>query len=82
MEQLVYSPQSLGKAIQRQRKLMRLNQIDAGLPFNIAQSIVSSIENGVPGVQIDTIFRVLAALDLEMVIRSKEETKNLKSEDW
>lgn len=88
MEQIVYSPQSLGQSINRKRKLMKINQKEAGLPFGIAQSVVSSIENGVPGIHIDTIFRMLAALDLEMVIRSKgkdrEKTKEEKktNEDW
>lgn len=84
MEQLVYSPQSLGKAIQRKRKLLKLNQKQAGHPFNLTQSVVSNIENGVPGVQIDTIFRILAALDLEMIICSKKNktTKMAEAEDW
>jgi HTH-type transcriptional regulator/antitoxin HipB len=82
MKQLVYSPESLGKAIQRYRKLLNLSQVEAGLPFNITQSVVSGIENGSPGVQIDTIFRMLAALDLEMIIRSKKENKNKNAGEW
>lgn len=82
MEQFVYSPESLGKALKRKRKLLHLTQIDAGLPFNITQSVVSSVENGRPGVQIDTIFRMLAALDLEMIIKSKNKTKKVNDEGW
>lgn len=87
MEQLVYSPESLGKAIQRQRKLKNLNQSEAGAPLVLEQSTVSSIERGVAGTRIDTIFRILAALDLEMVIRSKNiRAKNKSSfvpdESW
>ena len=72
MKQLVYSPQSLGVAIKRARKLKKLNQQQAGQFFNIQQSTVSSIEGGAPGTRLDTVFRILAALDLEMVICAKD----------
>lgn len=73
MEQFVFSPKSLGQAIQRFRIKKKLNQKDAGEPFKLKQSTISSIENGALGTRIDTLFRVLAALDLEMIIRSKDE---------
>ncbi len=82
MEQLVFSPQSLGQALRRQRKAKKLNQEKAGGFLNLGQSTVSNIEMGTPGTQIETIFRLLAALDLEMVIRSKPKAKEKKSEDW
>lgn len=71
MEQLVYSPKSLGSAIKRQRKAKDLNQADAGGLVNINQTTLSSIENGAAGTRLETLFRILGALDLEMVIRTK-----------
>jgi len=71
MEQLIYSPKSLGVALRRQRKARNLTQTDAGKPFTIEQSTVSSLEQGAPGTRLGTLFRMLSALDLEMVIRSK-----------
>ena len=83
MEQMVYSPKSLGMAIQRQRRAKKLNQEEAGKPFKIVQSTISTVEQGFPGTQISTLFRVLAALDLEMIIRSKESSKKAKDDkDW
>ena len=73
MQQLVYSTESMGMAIRRRRKALGLNQTEAGRHFKIEQSVVSNIERGVPGVRIDTIFRMLAALDLELVIRTKDQ---------
>jgi len=72
MEQLIHSPKSLGSAIRRQRKIKKLNQKDAGNAFKVEQSTISSIEQGAPGTRLETLFRVLAALDLEMVIRPKK----------
>jgi HTH-type transcriptional regulator/antitoxin HipB len=76
MEQFVYSPKSLGSAIKRQRKAKKLNQKEAGSAFRIEQSTFSSIEQGASGTRIATLFRILAALDLEMVIRTKDSKKS------
>ena len=82
MEQLVYSPKSLGQAMKRQRKAKKLSQSTAGSSFSMEQSTISSIENGTPGTRIETIFRLLAALDLEMVIRSKKVNMVKTKENW
>ncbi len=71
MEQLVYSPKSLGSALKRQRKAKKLSQNKAGEAFKLNQATVSSIEQGAPGTRLETLFRMLAALDLEMIIRKK-----------
>jgi len=71
MEQMVFSPKSLGAAVRRQRKKLGLTQTDAGKTFTLQQCTVSSIEQGTPGTRLDTLFRMLAALDLEIIIRSK-----------
>jgi len=81
MEQLVLSPKLLGNAIHRQRKKKGLSQQNAGQPFKIDQSTLSNVERGTPGTQIDTIFRILAALDLEMVIRTKDLDQAAKHEE-
>jgi len=81
MKQLVYSPKSLGMALKRARKAKALNQKEAGFPFKIEQSTVSSIEQGAPGTRIETLFRLLAALDLEIVIQTKDENDKT-DEEW
>jgi len=82
MEQLVHSPKSLGSAITRQRKAKKLSQTEAGSTFKIEQSTISSIEQGAPGTRLETLFRLLAALDLEMVIRPKTTSTNKTKESW
>lgn len=82
MEQLVYSPKSLGSALKRQRKAKKLSQKEAGSDFNIVQDTVSSIELGAPGTRVETLFRMLAALDLEMVIRPKKINTTTHKEQW
>lgn len=82
MEQLVHSPKSLGSAIKRQRKTKKLSQTEAGSTFKIEQSTISSIEQGAPGTRLETLFRLLAALDLEIVIRPKKTVTKKTKENW
>jgi len=82
MEQLVYSPQSLGSAIKRQRKAKKLTQEEAGQAYNLDQTTISSIEQGAPGTRLETLFRVLASLDLEILIRPKNITVHKIKENW
>lgn len=80
MNLIITSPKALGNAIKRQRKNKKLNQTEAGSAVNIDQTTASSIEHGAPGTRLETIFRMLAALELEMVIRPKEAIDNKKWE--
>ena len=82
MEQFAYSPKSLGEIIKRQRKSKHLNQTQAGEAFKLEQSTVSSIEQGAAGTRLDTLFRMLAALDLEMIIRAKDSRSTFENESW
>lgn len=76
MKRLVTSPESLGAAIKMQRDIKKLSQTDTGRQFKLAQSTLSEIERGNPNTHINTIFRVLAALDLELMVCSKTDDNN------
>lgn len=82
MDQIVYSPKSLGSTIKRQRKAKKLSQSEAGNAFKLDQTTISSIEQGAPGTRLETLFRMLAALDLEMVIRSKKNSGMTNRDNW
>ena len=82
MDQPVFSPKSLGSAIKRQRKAKKLTQQAAGIAFKLDQTTVSSIEQGAPGTRLETLFRMLAALDLEMIIKPKNLITSKKKESW
>jgi HTH-type transcriptional regulator / antitoxin HipB len=81
MDPIIYSTKSLGSAIKRQRKTKKLSQQAAGAAYKLDQTTLSSIEHGAPGTRIETLFRVLAALDLEMVIRPKP-AGSKKEDTW
>ncbi len=83
MKQFIRSSKALGSVIKRVRKAKNIGQTAVGSAFKIDQGTVSSIENGAPGTRLETVFRILAALDLEMIIQPRKvDKKNLKKEEW
>ncbi len=72
MEQAIVSTEGLGAAIKAKRKEKGLSQINVGQPVGIEQHTISKIEAGRPGVGIGTLFRVLASLELELVVRPRQ----------
>ncbi|MFV2060562.1 MAG: helix-turn-helix domain-containing protein [Gammaproteobacteria bacterium] len=77
----ITSPETLGKVLRRHRKELGLNQSEAGAKFNISQKTVSNIESGLPGVRLETIFRLMSALKLEMHLEPRDK-KNTDEDIW
>lgn len=65
------SPAQLGSAIRRKRKELHLTQAQLGNQTGLRQATIYAVEAGEPGTQIDTIFKILAALDMELVNRDR-----------
>ena len=47
---------------------MNLRQIDVAQKASVRQALVSELENGATTAKLDTVMRVLAALDLDLSI--------------
>jgi len=62
----ITSPDSLGKVLRRYRKNLGMSQSEAGSKLNLPQKTVSNIESGLAGVRMDSIFKYMSALGLEM----------------
>ena len=67
----VRSPEHLGIALQRFRKRRSWTQKQVGGRAGVKQGGVSSVESGAPGTRLETLFKLLAALDLELVVRRR-----------
>ncbi|SHJ67843.1 transcriptional regulator, XRE family [Malonomonas rubra DSM 5091] len=79
----IISPESLGAALREVRKQKGLNQTAAGKLVGIDQSTVSKVEQGSGGTQLDTLFRLLAALELEMAIQPRNRVEdNIEGDNW
>lgn len=75
----ITSPETLGKVLRRYRKEQGLTQSNAGKKFNILQSSISGIESGRPGVRLETVFRYMSALSLEMHLEPRVKSQNDKA---
>lgn len=81
MEQVIRSPKQAGDALRRQRNARGLNQTDLADLAGLRQESVSKIETGNPGTRLESIFALLAALDLEFVVRKRTTISAKKIED-
>lgn len=73
MDQIARTTKDLGNALRQARKARSLTQAELASRAGIWQRTVSNIETSASGAKVDTIFDLLAALDLELHIvpRSK-----------
>lgn len=81
MDQIVRTPKQIGDAIRRRRRMLGVNQTDLGEKTNLRQATISVVEAGVPGTQLGTLCDVMAALDLEFVIRPRTKAAAAEIED-
>ena len=70
------SPSILGQILKSIRVKKGLNQQQAGKLVGMTQAMVSRIERGESNARIDTLFRLLAALDMEMIVQPREKAQN------
>ena len=67
----IKTPQQLGSVLQGYRKERGLTQKDVGTKVGLAQNAVSQIEAAPGRVSLVRLFKLLAALDLELVVRPR-----------
>ena len=78
----IISPESLGSALREERRKKGLSQAAAGKSVGIDQPTVSKVEQGNSGTRLDTLFRLLAALDLELVLQPRQSPGENEEEAW
>ena len=74
MVKVIRSNKDLGAAIRLARKSGNLRQVDVARKASVRQALVSDIENGATTAKLDTVIRVLAALDLDLSIIPRRKT--------
>jgi HTH-type transcriptional regulator/antitoxin HipB len=70
MDQASRTAKQLGAALRRYRKAHSLTQGDVAAMINKRQATISALEAGEGGT-LETLLAVLAAIDLELVIRPR-----------
>lgn len=71
MDYTARTPEQLGSILRSCRTLRRMTQEAAGKRVGIKQTTVSAIETSAANTRVETLYKLLSALDLELVIRDK-----------
>jgi HTH-type transcriptional regulator/antitoxin HipB len=71
MDEIARTPKQIGNALRRQRRRLGLNQTQLGEKTKLRQATISAVEAGEARAQLNTLCLLLAALDLEFVIRPR-----------
>lgn len=80
---LLHSSKELARFMSNQRKQKQLSQAQLGSQVGLKQTTVSKFENRPETTQIETLFRLLSALELEMQIIPKSNVKIINSQqEW
>lgn len=78
MEQIARNTKQVGQILQRLRRTQEITQNALGEKTNLRQATISNLENGEQGTKLQTVFDVLAALDLELVIRPRSQAPTIE----
>ena len=81
MDQIARTTKDIGHVLRNARKAQGLTQAELATRAGIWQRTVSNVETSASGAKIDTIFDLLAALDLELHIVPRSKMKPGDLED-
>jgi HTH-type transcriptional regulator/antitoxin HipB len=76
----IKTPQQLGAVLQGYRKQRGLTQAQVARTSGLLQSAVSELELDSSTASLNRIFKLLAALDVELVVRSRGPAR--KASEW
>jgi HTH-type transcriptional regulator/antitoxin HipB len=71
LDYVARTPAQLGPILKSIRAQHGLTQRDAGAKVGLKQSTVSAIESSSAHASVDTLYKLLSALGLELVVRDK-----------
>lgn len=80
-DHIARSTEQLGAILRRVRRQRGLTQSQLGETAHLRQATVSKLEDGAPATRLATIVSVLAALDLELVVRQRSRAQTDEIED-
>ncbi len=86
MDVVARTPAQLGAALKSARMRRGLTQTEAASNVGLKQKTVSSLENVGARTSVETLYKMLSALNLELVVRDKEHgepsANNQSSREW
>jgi HTH-type transcriptional regulator/antitoxin HipB len=80
MEYTIKSSEQMGAVLRGFRRDKKLTQAGVGAKVGLAQNAVSEIENSPGRTSLARVFKLLAALDLDLAVRPRH--ASAKRSDW
>ncbi|NEU96859.1 helix-turn-helix domain-containing protein [Bradyrhizobium uaiense] len=80
-QHIARTEKQLGAILRRARRQAGLTQSGLGKQIHLRQGTVSRLEAGEPAVQLHTLMGALAALNLELVVRTRSKATSTDIED-
>ena len=81
MDYVARTPKQLGQLLKSCRVQQERTQSAVGSKVGIKQSTVSILEADASTARISTLYKLLSALNLELVVRDRSETPSAKSQE-
>ncbi|CAM8245221.1 helix-turn-helix domain-containing protein [Morganella morganii] len=81
----ITSPAALANAVRDQRKISKMSQTQTAELIGIKQTTVSDFENKPESTKLETLFKILAALDLELHVTKRDSAPDEKktwNKEW
>jgi len=79
---LIHSPADLSQQLRDRRRQLGLSQSAIGEEVALRQDTVSKFETKPDNTRLDTLFRLLSALNLELHTQPKEDASSEGSPHW
>ncbi len=82
MQMVLVSPGDIGVALRNMRKQKGLTQTELGKRVGLDQKKVSLIENGNPNSRVESLFRILSALEVGVTLQAKVDVIASDRDEW
>ncbi|OGO29025.1 MAG: hypothetical protein A2W33_07480 [Chloroflexi bacterium RBG_16_52_11] len=83
MDYTVHTPQQLAQVLRGQRTSKRLTQKAVGASVGLLPKTISAMESSPERSSVESLFKLLSALNLELVLRSKSSGSTAsRSPEW
>lgn len=82
MDAIVRTPEQLAQALRAQRTKKNLTQAIAGKNVGLLPKTISGLEQTPERSSVASLFRLLSALDLELVVRAKTADPEASGTEW
>ena len=82
MQSILVSAKDIGVVLRNMRRQKGVSQADLGKRVGLDQKKVSLIENGNPNTRLDSLFRLLSALEAGLSVQTKNNPTDSDPDKW